>query len=303
MTAPSLTLFSAPKPFNNPHIDIIQRNSIRSWMQLGTGVQVVLVGEEAGLVEVAEEYRLRLLTQVIRNEQGTPLVSSIFSQARRVNPESLLAYVNADIILFPDFYHVAQLVSQQLGQFLIVGQRWDLRIDELLDFSKGWEARLKSEVQLCGGLHAPSGSDYFIFPQSIFNQVPDFAIGRAGWDNWMIYRARKQGWLVVDATPSLMVVHQDHDYSHLPGGKPHYDLMESDRNMILAGGINRMYTVLDSDRQFFNGLVSRPRFNLLRLARRIETWLMSGDQVRSGPRWAIARKLRRWRRKKTGSLV
>jgi hypothetical protein len=65
MTAPSLTLFSAPKPFNNPHIDIIQRNSIRSWMQLGTGVQVVLVGEEAGLVEVAEEYGLRLLTQVM----------------------------------------------------------------------------------------------------------------------------------------------------------------------------------------------------------------------------------------------
>ena len=32
--------------------------------------------------------------------------------------------------------------------------------------------------------------------------MPDFAIGRAGWDNWMIYHARQQGWPVIDGTPS-----------------------------------------------------------------------------------------------------
>ena len=40
---PFLTIFTAPKPFTNPHIDTIQRNAIRSWVELGEAVQVVLV--------------------------------------------------------------------------------------------------------------------------------------------------------------------------------------------------------------------------------------------------------------------
>ena len=300
---PFLTLFSAPKSFGNPRIDMIQRNAIRSWLHLGPDVQVLLIGKEAGLAEVSAEYGVPLLSNVERNEQGTPLVNSIFSLARQANSAPLLAYVNADILLLPDFPENARLIYQQLSNFLVVGQRWDLDVNCVLDFSEGWAARLKQEVQLRGKLHPPSGSDFFIFPKSVFEQIPDFAIGRAGWDNWMIYQARKQGWQVVDATPSVLVIHQTHDYSHLPGGKPHYDLEESDHNMELAGGINRMYTVLDSDKQLIDGQVRKPRFNLLRLARRLETWLMPDDLARQGPRWMLARKLRRWRRKQTGSLV
>jgi hypothetical protein len=303
LTSETLTLFSAPKSFENPHIDVIQRNAIRSWLQMGENVQVVLVGSEPGLAEVAAEYKARLLSEVKRNLQGTPLVSSIFTLARQENPEGLLAYVNADILLFPDFYQVACSVARQLDRFLIVGQRWDWQIDKPVDFSESWSTRMKELVRSTGELHPPSGSDYFIYPRSVFEQMPDFAIGRAGWDNWMIYQARQQGWPVVDATPSLMVVHQNHDYSHLPGGKPHYDLDESNQNMTLAGGANRMYTVLDSDRQLIDGVVRAPRLEPLRLARRLETWLMPADHSRRGPRWAIARKIRRWRRRRTGSLV
>ncbi len=32
---PALTLFTAPKPFTNPHIALIQRNAFRSWQALG----------------------------------------------------------------------------------------------------------------------------------------------------------------------------------------------------------------------------------------------------------------------------
>jgi len=65
--------------------------------------------------------------------------------------------------------------------------------------------------------------------------MPQFAIGRAGWDNWMIYWARRQGWPVVDATWDIFIIHQNHDYSHLPGGKPHYRQPESFDNIRMAG--------------------------------------------------------------------
>jgi len=44
------------------------------------------------------------------------------------------------------------------------------------------------------------GSDYFISPRDCFTDIPEFAIGRSGWDNWMIYHAIELGMPAVDAS-------------------------------------------------------------------------------------------------------
>ena len=53
-----LTVFTAPKPFTNPHINNIQRNAIQSWIHLGSEVEVLLMGNEQGMAEVASEFNL-----------------------------------------------------------------------------------------------------------------------------------------------------------------------------------------------------------------------------------------------------
>ncbi|HEX9028115.1 MAG TPA: glycosyltransferase family A protein [Anaerolineales bacterium] len=297
-----LTIFTAPKPFTNPHIATIQRNAIQSWRHLGQDVEVILVGNERGMAETAAELGVAHLPEVVCNEKGTPLVSSIFQLARQASNSPLLAYLNADILVLPDFVETARGVLAQADKFLVVGQRWDLDVTQELDFSPGWDERLRTDVKRRGSLHAPAGSDYFIFPRDLYSDMPDFAIGRAGWDNWMIYRARQQGWPAIDATPSLVVIHQSHDYSHLPGGLPHYNLDESQHNMALAGGPHHMYSVLDTDRQLIGGQIRRPRSSLLRSIRQVEMWLTPPDGRRQGPRWAVARQVRRLRRRISGSL-
>jgi hypothetical protein len=299
---PLITIFTAPKPFTDPHIATIQRNAILSWKHLGDLVEVLLVGDEPGMAQVAGEYNVRQLPDVRRNPSGTPLVSSIFDLARQASQSPILSYINADILLLPPFVDSVQRLAQQLEQFLLIGQRWDLDIRSLLDYSPGWEQRLQEDVQTRGRLHLPAGSDYFVFPRSLFGEMPDFAIGRAGWDNWMIYHARQRGWAVVDGTPSITVIHQDHDYSHLPGGRPHYELPESRQNESLAGGSANLYMVLDSDRQLIHNRVRRPRWTTLRTLRRIETSLTPPDGKRDGWRWSLARQARRARRRLTGSL-
>ncbi len=268
-----LTIFTAPKPFTNPHIATIQRNAIQSWLHLGEEVEVILVGEEAGLGEASAELGVRRLPDVARNEQGTPLVSSIFSLARAATESHVLAYLNADILVMPEIIGVIHQVVAQVERFLVIGQRWDLDVTQELNFEAAWDVRLRSEVQRKGRLHPPAGSDYFIFPRSLFYEMPEFAIGRAGWDNWMIYHALQQGWPVIDATPSLMVIHQSHDYSHLPGGLPHYNLEESQHNMALADGPNHMYMVLDADKQLREAIFARTRPSLLRFLRQTELWI------------------------------
>jgi len=291
-----LTVFTAPKPFTDPHIATIQRNAIRSWVELGDQVEVFLVGDEAGIGEIAAEYGLRHLNGVACNENGTPLVSSIFSLARCASQSPVLVYVNADIILLPDLVIAARDVSNQAERFLVIGQRWDMEINHPIDFSSGWQNRLNEGVATSSRLHSPAGSDYFIFPRLVFTEIPDFAIGRAGWDNWMIFHAREQGWQVIDATPSIRVIHQNHDYSHLPDNQPHYDLPESFENEILAGGATNLFMVLDSDKQLINGRVRSPRMSMPRLLRRTELIFTPPGTKRVGWRWAVARRLRRMRR-------
>ncbi len=250
-----ITLFSAPKPFTQPHIAVIQRNAIRSWLALGEAVEVLLLGDEAGLPEAADELGARLIRDVKRNAQGTPLVSSLFELAREHSATPLMAYVNADILLLPDFVAGARALQAAGKPFLGVGQRWDLEITDALNFGNGWDAGLRRLIQQKGVLHPPAGSDYFLYPRDCFTSLPEFAIGRAGWDNWMIYWARQAGWRVVDATADIQIAHQNHDYSHLPGGQPHYRLPETDVNVHLGGGRRTIFTLFDADYRLRSGQV------------------------------------------------
>ena len=269
-----ITLFSAPKPFIDPHIAMIQRNAIRSWTLLHD-VEVLLLGDEAGLSEVARELDVKHISNVRCNAGGTPLISSMFQQARENSNGELLCIINADMILMPDFLEAARRSSLQRDQFVLLSQRWDLDVTQAIEFTEGWQNLLRSMVHGQGALHRPAGSDFFLFPLSCFLDIPDFAIGRAGWDNWMIYKARKEKWAVIDCTPSVMIVHQNHDYSHLPGGKPHYEHPDTNENIRLAGGeANIRYTILDATHQLApSGKLVRPKMSYLRFMRGVELFL------------------------------
>ncbi len=252
---------------------MIQRNAIKSWTLL-PDVEVILLGEETGLAEAARELGVKHIPTVERNESGTPLISSMFQLARENSKGDLLCIINADILLMPDFVEAAKRVKGQKSKFVLLSQRWDYDISSPLDFAEGWESRLRESVRKQNQLHRPMGSDFFIFPKPCYQDIPDFAIGRAGWDNWMIHKARRDGLPVIDCTPSVMIVHQNHDYSHLPGAKPHYDHPETDVNIRLAGGrAATRFTILDSTHRLIGGKLTRPPLTSPRFERKLELFL------------------------------
>jgi hypothetical protein len=296
MTAPLITVFSAPKPFTNPHIATIQRNAIASWTRL-PDVCVVLLGDEPGLAEAAAELGVIHVREIPRSESGAPLMDAMFRLARQASQTPFYAIVNADIILFDDFVQAAKNASAQAEKFVLMGQRWDADITEPLDFSGDWQTRLRSAVQRQGSLHRPAGSDYFLFPSTTYQSLPPFIIGRAGWDNWMIYHALKSGFPAIDATADVMIVHQNHDYAHLPGGQPHYKHPETEINIRLAGGrpMTR-FTLLDTDKRLVNGKILPQTLNSARLWRKIEAWpLLALNSTRlSNALWRVKKVIRKW---------
>ena len=287
-----ITIFSAPKPFSDSHINIIQRNAIRSWQALGSQVEVILIGDEPGLSETAIDIGVRHIPDVEKNQLGTPLAHSIFNQARESTENEILVYSNADIILFPECLPVIQSIYQQKKEFLLAGRRWELDITSELDFKGNWTAELDNLRSREGKLQVPAAMDYFVFPRHLFREIPPFAIGRAGWDNWMIYHAKQQPWPVIDVTQTVIAIHQNHDYSHLPDGKPHYDLEESHQNVDLSGGMKTVYDLLDVNLVYRGGKIRKKSFSIPRCLRKLERLVIPG--TKKGWRWYLTRILRKW---------
>jgi hypothetical protein len=213
----NLTIFAVPKPFRG-HISIIQRNAIQSWLKLQPRPEIILLGNDAGTGETAREFGLHHIPDVKLNSQGTPLLNSIFFQASQQATYPILTYVNSDIILTGDFLPIVQQVINQYQQFLILGRRWNIDITEPLNYDNpNWEQNLRDCLLQAGTFSGVGALDYFVFPKPLFSQLPEFAIGRAGWDNWMVGEALKHNIPVINGSQLITAIHQNHDYNHLSG--------------------------------------------------------------------------------------
>src|SRR5688500_4037016 len=76
--------------------------------------------------------------------------------------------------------------------------------------------------------------------------MPPFVVGRARFDNWLVWRARTRG-PVIDATAAVVAVHQSHDYGHIAGGHQEaHRGEEAQRNEALALAEGKIFTIHDA---------------------------------------------------------
>jgi hypothetical protein len=236
-----ITLFAIPKAFVGPAA-VIQRNALESWARLGPEVEILLLGSDEGVAEAAAQAGARHVRDVETSEFGTPLLNSAFALARAASARPLLAYVNADVMLLPDFVQAVRRI--RLASFLCLGRRWNVDLAAPFDFGPGYEERLRAFVQTDGELALPDAIDYFVLDRDgPLTELPPFAVGRPGWDNWMIYRARRLGIPVVDATRAITAIHPRHGYEHVPErtGALWYG-PEAEANFQLIKGLERFQT-------------------------------------------------------------
>jgi hypothetical protein len=232
-----ITFFTTPKPFRG-HIGVIQRNAIHSWKLVHPEAEVILFGNEEGAAEVAHELGARHEPEVDRTSLGTPLLSSLFDRADRHARHDRLCFINADILVTDDFLAVTKRLAKIFEGSLMVGRRCDVDITQSWDFSRPeWAQLLRSMARERGRLRPPQWIDYFAFPRGLLSQqVPPFAVGRPGYDNWLIWKVRSIGVPVVDVTQVVLAIHQNHDYSHHPDGeRGFWQGVEAQQNYALLG--------------------------------------------------------------------
>ncbi len=155
------------------------------------------------------------MPDVAENAHGTPLLSDMFVTGQRLATNPVVCWANADIIFTPTIMQAAQVVAEHARPAYLVGRRTDLDQLTALEFGDTWAQDLTARAAIEGERKPANWIDYFMFTRGLFAELPPFAIGRPGYDPWLIWRAADLGADVVDATDYVLAVHQRHDYSHV----------------------------------------------------------------------------------------
>ena len=232
-----LTLFTTAKPFKG-HSAIIQRNALKSWTLLDPDIEIILFGDEEGAAEVAAELGIRHEPHVERFEGKLPYVNYLFSRAQEIARHDYLCYANCDMLFMQDFLQAFEKAAQWQRRFLLVSQRWDADITDLIDFTRpDWNERTQDSVRVTGLKQDPRFVDYFVFSKGLYHHIPPLVVGISYWDWWAVWNALSQNVPVVDCTPYVTAVHQNHGYAPHPDGKGGTHLGPlAMQNYQLAGG-------------------------------------------------------------------
>lgn len=256
-----ITIFTTPKPFVD-NIAIIQKNAIRSWRALSPDIQIVIFGNSQEVGAVANETNALCVPTASSNHFGTPYINHMFTTVEGLSKLDIFCFINADIILPNSFLQVVDHVSNLFKRYLVIGMRRDLDWEHEIDFlsEEGEIAFWKFALQNSQA-HDVAGMDYFIYPRGIWKAIPNLLAGRAGFDNWLIWRARRSLIPVIDASAAVFAVHQNHDYSHhVMGRKGVFEGEEAVHNQkYLGDNLVRGLNILDATHKFSNGEIIRKK--------------------------------------------
>jgi hypothetical protein len=256
-----ITFFTTAKPFTG-HNGVIQRNALKSWALAAPKAEVILFGDEEGAAEAAQELGIRHVADVERVREGVfnnpgfassnpglKVIRSFFDAAQRIATNEIVCYANCDIVVMEDFAAAGGKVAARQKEFLMVGRRWNIDAKEPMAFEQSdWKEKLRRRVQAEGTQSSGDWIDYFVFRRGFYlGKIPEMVIGRVYWDQWLVWKAREMGAVVVDASEAVMAVHQNHDYGYHPAGKEGVWTDEvAQRNYELAGGRWHLRTIDDA---------------------------------------------------------
>lgn len=84
-----------------------------------------------------------------------------------------------------------------------------------------------------------------LFSPGVLSRHPGFCGWQGGMGQLDDFPETLEGLAVVDLSEVVTVVHQNHDYRHLPGGLKHYYQPETGVNVRLGGGRRTIFTLHD----------------------------------------------------------
>lgn len=209
-----LTLFSVFKSMEDPHIRVIQRNALRSWMLLDPQPEILIFGDVPGVPEVCAEFGVRHMPSIPVDQDDHERLDAVYQIAWEIGAYNTMLHINGDMILPPYFTQVVASIDAR--RYLLIGERWDTPVKGEIDFGPDWWPKLNDLAQRRGASGSVTSVDYFLHQRNGF-RLPEISARAWYADNVIIQQALLEGMPVIDASRVLRVVHQRHDHAYAGG--------------------------------------------------------------------------------------
>ena len=206
-----ITLFTTFKHYEGK--GATYRNTIRNWALLAPFVRPVLYypfGEDY-LTEFARTNGWSVYKCPRLSKHGVPVLRSMFLHAQEINATtSFYGYANGDILFNNNLVVTLEALrtdNATFKQVLVVGRRTNYMFK---DKEEIYNLEPVYRYATAGKLFRTDAQDFFISTHSGFpwDSIPDFVVGRVGYDNWLVANALNTNVSVIDVTATVTALHQ-----------------------------------------------------------------------------------------------
>ncbi|XP_046361330.2 uncharacterized protein LOC124138636 [Haliotis rufescens] len=206
---PLLTMFTS-WPSNDKKYEV--RNiTLKNWANLRPHIRPVFFSTNENDTKDIIQHGWEVLPVTKIAASGVPVLKYMYLDVIRKFKSKLYGYSNGDILFDDGLIRTLRTVVSSYfppsNPILIIGQRTNvLRVtaDEGTNMDS-----LSTIARQRGKLFLTVAEDYFITDSTFpWGSIPGIVIGRPAYDNWLVLNSRQHNHTVVDATASILAVHQ-----------------------------------------------------------------------------------------------
>ncbi|XP_052769803.1 uncharacterized protein LOC128209687 [Mya arenaria] len=192
----------------------INNKTLHNWKML-PNVNVVVFSDSEEVKYVCNKVGVHVL-KVTDAATGVPVLPSMFLDAKKQFSSTFYAYANGDLLFSDNLINTLKTIScnlptlyQKTKGLLIVGRRRNIPATVITDHSAISWSELYFLSKKYEKLFQTDAEDYFIsdeaYPWENFQPV---VVGRRGYDNWVVAYSRYLNITVIDASESVLCLHQ-----------------------------------------------------------------------------------------------
>ena len=205
---PLLTLFTSWN--QNSEKYLVHNLTVKNWLSLHPFVIPVIFTNET---EVADECRRQgweVFPVRVAAADGIPVLKYMYQDVMAAFNTTFYAYCNGDILFTDNLVDTLISLTKSIDihkPSMIIGKRTN--VDNVTEIEASNWGNLSAIAKSRGKLFTGYAEDYFITPRSYpWKDIAEVVIGRRAYDNWLVFYSRKQKHTVIDATQTLLAVHQ-----------------------------------------------------------------------------------------------
>ncbi|KAK6174333.1 hypothetical protein SNE40_017634 [Patella caerulea] len=189
----------------------VYTNTFLNWKKFKPHVQPVVFTNESAVIKQAMEHGWECQPLLHVSPYNVPILKYMYIQVQQKYRSRFYAYVNSDILFDDGLIKTLTAVNSstslpKVTPLLIIGQRTNVLNVTLAESSTFQKLH---EISKRGRLFHTYAEDYFITDRRFpWETIPELAIGRPAYDNFLVLFARAGNMTVIDSTATILAVHQ-----------------------------------------------------------------------------------------------